>query len=169
MTCTDIRLVRPEEAPQFRAIRLRSLKDHPEAYHSTYKEWDGPLWTFVQRIEENRLVGAFHENTLVGIVLLALQARKSAQTRHKCEFWSVYLAPEHRGRGLARRMLERAIEEARSLGFEAAVLTVNAENAGAKALYESLGFVVYGLERRAVRRADGRYGDDVLMELRLRN
>lgn len=163
----EIRVVRPEEAPQFRVLRLRSLAEHPEAYHSTYADWDGALSQYVERIETNRLVGVFADNRLVGFTLVALQARRGGHVRHKCEFWSVYLAPEYRGRGLARRMLEASIIEARNFGFEAVVLSVNATNAGARRLYEALGFVEYGLEKNSIKLPDGRRFDDILMELRL--
>lgn len=113
------------------------------------------------------MVGAFVEGRLVGTVIVALTARARLKQRHKTEFWSVYLVPEHRGSGLARAMLERAIAEARTLGFEAAVLTVVSHNAGAIRLYGSLGFVPYGLERQALKLPDGRYCDEVLMQLDL--
>lgn len=156
-----------EDGAAFRAIRLRALREHPEAYHSTVAEWDLPVAAYQERLRENRLIGAFDGGTLIGSVLIARTGRTGAMRRHKCEFWCVYLAPEFRGGGIAARMLHAAVQEARLLGYEAIVLTVNAENEPARRLYERCGFIAYGVERHAIRLAEGRYGDDVLMEMRL--
>ncbi len=48
----------------------------------------------------------------------------------------------------------------RAEGIESLTLTVLADNAAARALYESLGFTESGVEPRAVKR-DGRYVDMV--------
>lgn len=69
-----------------------------------------------------------------------------------------------RVRGLGRRLMEAALDEARRQGFERIDLEVFASNPRAIALYASLGFVREGLKRR-VRKIDGRYDDDVVMAL----
>jgi mycothiol synthase len=49
----------------------------------------------------------------------------------------------HRGRGLGRLVLTRAMTEAAGTGFQRASLGVDAENpTGALGLYESLGFTI---------------------------
>ena len=52
----------------------------------------------------------------------------------------VAVYPEYRGQGVARRLMAAAESEARSQGFETASLHVYAENHGAVALYEKLGY-----------------------------
>jgi RimJ/RimL family protein N-acetyltransferase len=47
-------------------------------------------------------------------------------------------------------------------GVEMVQLTVVSENEAARRLYEAMGFVEYGYERRALKH-DGRYYDEVLM------
>jgi len=49
-------------------------------------------------------------------------------------------------------------------GMEQVALAVSSQNAGAKSLYESLGFEVYGCERRALKIGDA-YVDEELMVL----
>ena len=49
-------------------------------------------------------------------------------------------------------------------GMEQVALAVSSQNAGAKGLYESLGFEVYGCERRALKIGD-EYVDEELMVL----
>ncbi|MFM9973934.1 MAG: N-acetyltransferase family protein [Beijerinckiaceae bacterium] len=163
-----IRLLTAADAAAFKAFRLQSLRDAPDAFHSLPEEWDLPLETIVQRIEGNRIFGAFDgAGTFVGIAMLTLTARAIKQMRHKAEIWAVYVDPAARGHGLARRLMERCIAEARALGFEAVVLTASAHLSHVVALYESLDFAIYGTERGMVKLVDGRVIDDHLMELRL--
>lgn len=72
--------------------------------------------------------------------------------------------PEHRGRGLGKRLASEAIRRAWEKGLEKVELDVYASNAKARALYERLGFVIEGVRRRS-RKLDGRYDDLVQMAL----
>jgi RimJ/RimL family protein N-acetyltransferase len=49
-------------------------------------------------------------------------------------------------------------------GMEQVALAVSSQNAGARGLYESLGFEMYGCEKRALKIGD-RYVDEELMVL----
>jgi ribosomal protein S18 acetylase RimI-like enzyme len=51
-----------------------------------------------------------------------------------------YLAPEARGQGLGRRILDALEREAQALGIRVLHLEVQAENRRAEALYRSVGF-----------------------------
>ena len=50
--------------------------------------------------------------------------------------------PDHRGKGIGRRLLLAGLAHLRSQGVRAVVLTVDSENEAACALYRSLGFKV---------------------------
>jgi ribosomal protein S18 acetylase RimI-like enzyme len=166
MTAT-IRLLTIADAGAFRDIRQRSLRDHTDMFTSTAEEWGLELETYSSRIASCPTIGAFDGNDLVGAAILGVVGRDRTKTRHKCEVWSVYTAPEVRRRGIARLMMERVIDEARRHGYEALVLTVASHNGRARRLYESLGFFCYGTEPRHVKLPDGRYIDDDLMQLDL--
>ena len=153
------------DAPAFRDIRLRSLREHPDMYGSTPEEWGEELEIYRDRIVACPTMGAFDGDALVGMAILGVVGRDRAKTRHKVEVWSVYTAPEARGRGVARRMMGLLLDEARRRGYEAAMLTVASHNAAARGLYESLGFRRYGTEPKHVKLADGRYVDDDLMQI----
>jgi ribosomal protein S18 acetylase RimI-like enzyme len=163
----SIRVLTVADAPAFLALRQRALRDHPEAYHSAAEEWDVPVSQAEARIAENLVFGGFSDGVLVGIVTLALSARPGRKLRHKVEIWNVYVDPAQRGTGLARRLMQDAIAEARRRGLSAIVLSVSAGNLAAFRLYESLGFRVFGVEPGAVRLPDGRCFDDTLMQLDL--
>jgi ribosomal protein S18 acetylase RimI-like enzyme len=59
----------------------------------------------------------------------------------------MYVAPGNRRRGVARRLVAKALSFAQSgLRVRQVSLGVNAENAAALALYESMGFAAFGRE-----------------------
>ena len=92
---------------------------------------------------------------------------QGVKTRHKANIYSVYVAPEAQGRGIARALLEQALAEARKQrGLEQIMLAVVTTNATAMRLYQSLGFERYGVEPRALKVA-AQYFDEALMVLRL--
>ena len=57
------------------------------------------------------------------------------------EIKRTYLAPQARGLGLARNLLDRAIETARELGFRRIVLDTMSRLTAANRLYRAYGFV----------------------------
>ena len=57
-----------------------------------------------------------------------------------CELKRMYVAPEARGRGLARSLLERLEDEAVGLGYTTLWLETGTEQPEAIALYESHGY-----------------------------
>ena len=68
-----------------------------------------------------------------------------------CELRKMYLAPEVRGRGLGKLLLERALSHARNAGFRAVMLETASVLKGAVSLYTSYGFKPTNLEHTASR------------------
>ena len=73
-----------------------------------------------------------------------------------CAFWlvvdeihinNVALRPALRGQGLGTALMQHVFAEARRLGARRVTLEVRASNAGARRLYERLGFYVAGTRR----------------------
>jgi GNAT superfamily N-acetyltransferase len=62
----------------------------------------------------------------------------------EAELKRMYLVPDRRGRGLGRRLLERALEWARDGGLATVTLDTTEEMAAARSLYESVGFRAVG-------------------------
>lgn len=58
----------------------------------------------------------------------------------ECYLAELYVAPEARGRGLGRALMEAAIELARGHGADHMDLGTGEQDVAARALYESLGF-----------------------------
>jgi GNAT superfamily N-acetyltransferase len=61
-----------------------------------------------------------------------------------CEIKRMYVAPEARGRGVARALLHALEDQARALGYTIARLDTGPKQPHARALYESEGYVEVG-------------------------
>ena len=61
----------------------------------------------------------------------------------EAEIMDIAVAPDHRGGGVGRMLMERAIAVALEKGAERLVLEVRESNAAAISLYEQFGFVRY--------------------------
>lgn len=160
-----------DDAGVFRELRLRALRESPEAFGSSYEETVAhPLASMAQRLRpdpdapDDFVLGAFAP-ALVGMVGFRREPR--LKTRHKGAIWGMYVAREMQGSGIGRALLEQVIEEARKQpGLEQITLYVVSSNLAARHLYASCGFTVYGVEPRALK-LDGRYFDEDLMILQL--
>ena len=76
------------------------------------------------------------------------------------------IAPEFRGQGIGRRLMDATIEGARAAGLTRIGLEVFSSNTNAISLYERYGFEYEGLHRRG-RILDGRVEDVIMMGLLL--
>ena len=142
-------------------MRLRGLSEYPQAFTSSVEEEaTRPLDWSVQRLTEapqrpnDVFLGGFVAGQLQGLV--GLQGRYRPKERHNATVVGLFVAPEASGRGLGRALMQALLACARArpelLQLD---LTVTEGNAAALALYDSLGFTVYGVLPRAVR-VDGR-------------
>ena len=156
----SLRRLTSSDAAAFRSIRLEALRDAPEAFGSTFEKESGEhLQYFIDRVERNVVFGGFFGDSLAGVAGFYREA--GAKMSHKGVLWGMYVKPEARGSGLATALVERLIEHARK-EVEQVQLTVVASNPRAKRFYERMGFVVYGLEKEALKDRDT-YFDEFLM------
>ncbi|HLM80269.1 MAG TPA: GNAT family N-acetyltransferase [Terriglobales bacterium] len=156
----QIRRLAPADAALYRDIRLEALRCNPEAFGSTFEtESVQTLTFFSDRIGGSTVFGAFHDSKLVGIAGLLIG--KGQKEVHKGRLVGMYVQPSARRAGVGRRLVETIIEFARH-HVELIQLAVVSDNEQARRLYERLGFLEYGVERKALKQ-DGHYYDEVLM------
>jgi ribosomal protein S18 acetylase RimI-like enzyme len=171
-TTMHIRQLTEADAEIFRALRLHGLRESPRAFTNSYEEYvQQPLDRTAQRFRDqvnsrvNFTLGAFVDQQLIGCV--AFFRETALKTQHKGSIVSLYVRPEYRSQGIARALLTEAIDRARRLpDLEQLLLGVMETQTTAKHLYESLGFVVYGREPRAVKIGD-EFFDEEFMVLKL--
>jgi ribosomal protein S18 acetylase RimI-like enzyme len=152
----EIRRLAATDAPAYRALRLRSLREHPEAFTTSAEELERqPLADSEKRLAaaDMKWWGAFEGGHLAGYVGLDRETR--AKSRHKATLVGMYVAPEFAGRGIGRALVDALLAEAKADGLESIVLTVTEGNAKAAQLYERCGFRSFGVEPRAIK-VDGR-------------
>lgn len=77
----------------------------------------------------------------------------------------MFVAPEHRARGVGSALVEACVEWAKTAGAHRLSLTVFPHNHPARALYAKFGFVTEGTMRRAIRRRNGELWDAIAMGL----
>lgn len=83
---------------------------------------------------EGRLLLAWKDDKVVGCAALR---QVDAQT---CEMKRVYVRPEARGENFGRRLVQRILDEARSIGYSRMCLDVLPEFTAAQRIYAALGF-----------------------------
>ncbi|MCB9894797.1 MAG: GNAT family N-acetyltransferase [Planctomycetes bacterium] len=145
-----IRALTDEDAPAWREIRARMLREHPEAFGEDADEFLArELPELCDRIRDGRVMGAWIDGTLAGTV--GWFVGRGAKRKHVAEIWGMYVAPETRRAGAARALLRAAVEASDAVGVRVWELGVEENNHSALKLYESEGFAVWGVERDAYR------------------
>ena len=161
----ETRPIRVGEAKAFRELWLKGLAQQPDAFLLTLEE--GECITEAQVADggsKRTHWGAFEDGQL--LALAVIRRGWCARLRHTADIGPLYTDPNHQRRGLARTLMGALIAEAGTLGLLQLELTVEANNHAARALYDGLGFVEFGLRPRSVI-IDGEPRDDALMLLRL--
>jgi ribosomal protein S18 acetylase RimI-like enzyme len=155
------------EAADFLRLRLFGLIEAPSAFASNYQDEKDRTLEQVQAhllgSSDTATFGGFEANELVGVVAVGRELR--ANERHMAFIRSMYVAPDARGKGLGRHLLDAALKHV-SLwhGVEQVKLSVTAGNESAVHLYQSVGFVEVGRVPRALR-IGSQYFDELIMLL----
>jgi len=157
-----VRRLTPADAAAFQALRLRGLAEDAAAFASSYEEeCDRPIATIEAQLAakpDGAIFGAFEGDTLGGVV--GLQREGMRKLAHKGVLWGMYVAPEGRGAGTGRRLVEAALDHAwTQLQLAQVNLSALASNQAALRLYRSMGFEVFGTERGSLRIGD-RFHDE---------
>ena len=151
-----IRRLGPDDALEYRALRIRALWEFPESFTSSFEEDEKqPIETWEVRLGGEHILfwGAFEGETLCGMVGLERETR--AKNRHKGTVIGMYVSQEWFGTGMGKALIDALLDGARELGLELLVLTVTEGNTVATNFYGAAGFRSFGIEPRAIK-VDGK-------------
>lgn len=158
----------PSQWQQYKDLRLRSLKEEPQAYVATYEETAQlPDDFWIKQLEEASaeqtqwLLFAKQGNNLVGIVGGFIKDKKDTAL-----IILLYVANAVRGQGVAKKLMNHLISKIKqNTSIKKLEAGVNPEQTAALNLYGSLGFKVVKKFKEIL--GDGREHDSYVMKLLL--
>ena len=123
----------------FRRVRLASLADSPQAFGARHADWvEATEEQWRARLTDVPLtLAARSEGRLVGVVC-------GMPSESHVDLISMWVAPDHRGTGLAGRLVAGVVEWASSQGLDTELM-VRDDNARAIRAYERAGFTDLGV------------------------
>ncbi len=157
----DIRPLVPEDVDQYLAIWQRALTDTPSAFGASANDPDmfdreAARQRIANSMPYNPIFGVFSDGQQVALSSVFYQPNRE-KVRHRLTVHQVFVAPEMRGQGIAKAMMQALITFAKTLPeVEEIHLAVTVGNEAARQLYVDLGFVSVSLDERALK-IDGRY------------
>lgn len=146
MDTIEIVTLQPEDWRQYRDLRLRALKEEPQAYGSTYEDnAKRPDEFWQKRLEESLimstqwLVFAKSDRMLVGMMGAFIEKEQS----DSAHIIAVYVIPEARGKGIAKSLMKELLESIKTnKQIKNIIVDVNVEQTVAFNLYKNSGFEI---------------------------
>jgi ribosomal protein S18 acetylase RimI-like enzyme len=143
---TELQPITPLLTAEYKAVRLRALKDMPLAFGSTYEREarlsDDEWAARAARLCSGRDAGflAFCDGSYAGLVLCFVEA-EDATTGQLISMW---VAPEARMGGVGRMLIDAIAKWAAERGVKTLRLMVTSVNDGAMEFYRRNGFCMTG-------------------------
>lgn len=140
----EVLLASPDDWERVRSLRLRALRDAPDAFWAGLDEEAGlspDEWRARLSADDYGVFVALLDGEDVGLVGVG----HSHHHQTDCAVSMTWVAPEVRSRGVGDALVEAAIAWARSRGFPRVRLWVSDTNPAAERLYERHGFAPTGV------------------------
>ena len=143
----------------YKALMLEAYALSADAFTSSVQERidKSDAW-WIQRIADpnaqSLTFGAIEGGELVGSA--RLEFYEPLKNRHKAHLTAVYVKPAWRGKKLGRALVKLVLQQAAQRpGIALVNLSVTEGNIAAQSLYQTEGFIIYGVEPMAIRGAKG--------------
>jgi len=138
----SVRRIQIDEGELFKRMRLTALRESPFAFASTYKaalrrspeSWSEQANSTAQGSDRCTFI-AFSDDSPIGIAALYRTEENDVG-----ELLQVWVSPEHRGKGVARDLMDAVFQWASANGFRTAVATIGKGNMRARRFYQQYGF-----------------------------
>jgi ribosomal protein S18 acetylase RimI-like enzyme len=156
---------------KYRALRLRALKEDPQAFGSSYannvnsppEEWKRRLKKAQEGNSGSYLLFARAQDKLVGMIG-AFMEKDATDT---ATIIAMYVPKEERGKGISKKLMHTLLVElAQKPHLKTAKLMVNKNQLPAFNLYKNFGFEEVGKEH--FKMGDGNYAEELVMEKSLK-
>jgi RimJ/RimL family protein N-acetyltransferase len=163
-----IRALTPADTDAYVAIRHEMITAERYAFLGVPGDDHAGAADHVRRSlaeSDQAIFGAFDADRLVGVA--GIYREKRVKRRHRAGIWGVYTTPDARGRGCSRGVVQACIQLAHAWdGVRVIGLSASVRATTAIRLYESLGFVAWGVEPDSTR-VDGAPEAEMHMQLTL--
>ncbi len=142
-TTVTIRRIRPDDGPRVRDVRLRALRSDPAAFESVYaRERDREpevwaTWAATASTGDDQVLFVADRGTAFAGMAGAFRERDDPRALHLVALW---VEPESRRLGIARRLVEAVIDWVGSVDADTLHLWVVEGAIAARRLYEQAGF-----------------------------
>ncbi len=142
---TTIRRLKKGESELYRKLRLMSIADSPSAFETTYEaisarspeSWREQADSSAEGNDRATFL-AFEGEEAIGISALY----RVGTSEDVAELLQVWVAPGHRGTGVARALMDKVFAWAGKCGFRQVVAKVTAGNERALTFYRNYGFAL---------------------------
>jgi ribosomal protein S18 acetylase RimI-like enzyme len=156
-----IKILSPHDVAAWKQIRLEGLLESPQAFGESYevelKKTDAEQ---SDQLRKSAIYAYLDESgEILGV--LGFYVTSVTKARHRGNLFCMYVRPQHRGMGIGSKLIDKAVEYAKTK-VQQLHLSVVTDNDAAIALYKKYGFSIYGTEPRALC-VDGIYYDEYLM------
>ena len=134
-----VRVLDQDEWATYRDVRLRALRESPEAFVASADEEEAlgeQYWK--DRMVRSRRILAQDGDEVIGVVSVGTGHRTNIPGAG--ELFGLWVEPPRRGSGVARRLMEKAATVGRQVGLRQLVYWVGTDNGRAVAFASSFGF-----------------------------
>jgi ribosomal protein S18 acetylase RimI-like enzyme len=143
----DIKRIQKGEWETYKQLRLAALQEAPYAFTTTYEaaverkpaSWIEQTDTFSDGTDQCLLV-AYIEHVAIGLCAFY----RNTNTPCEGEIVQIWVAPEHRGTSVAKKLMDAMIQWARGTNTARIRLDVKKDNRRAIRFYQNYGFTVIG-------------------------
>ncbi|MBY4597312.1 arsinothricin resistance N-acetyltransferase ArsN1 [bacterium BD-1] len=156
-----IRIARAEDATAIADIHNHGILGRQATFETRLRTPDEAASRIAEAAEWPLLVAEDDEGRVLGWAGLSVYRPRECYAG--IGDFSIYLAPDARGRGLGTALLQALVDAARQRGFWKLVSRIFPENAASRALCRRCGFREVGTYEKHAR-LDGRWRDVVIVE-----
>lgn len=155
-----------EDWQEYKKLRLRALKEDPQAFGASYKknvkypvkEWKRRLENAL-RGESNWLLFAKENDKLIGMIGAFIEEGSN----DTATIIAMYVPKEERGKGISKKLIDGILNELSQKSFlKKARLMVNKNQIPAVDLYQKFGFREVG--KLKFKMGDGKLAEELVME-----